>query len=84
MPPFTGAWRPGSDADHIDRLDAYQHDTTNADGKTEAETVSEIAGGVAAPGPLNLRMYVGPKSIDGLKAVRPPLNSLVQSRTMGA
>jgi YidC/Oxa1 family membrane protein insertase len=56
----------------------YQHDTLNADGKTETETVSELAGGVAAPGPLNLRVYVGPKSIDGLKAVRPPLNSLVQ------
>ncbi len=56
----------------------YQHDTINADGKTETEIVSEIAGGVAESGPLNLRVYVGPKSIDGLKAVRPPLNSLVQ------
>ena len=37
-----------------------------------------MAAGVATPGPLDLRVYVGPKSIDGLKAVRPPLNSLVQ------
>jgi YidC/Oxa1 family membrane protein insertase len=61
----------------------YQHDTLNADGKTETETVSEIAGGVAAPGPLNLRVYVGPKSVDGLKAVHPPLNSLIQFGYLG-
>ena len=55
-----------------------QHDTIGTDGKTETETVPEMAAGFATPGPLDLRMYVGPKSIDGLKAVRPPLNSLVQ------
>jgi YidC/Oxa1 family membrane protein insertase len=55
-----------------------QHDTTAADGKTETETIPEITAGFATPGPLDLRVYVGPKSIDGLKAVRPPLNSLVQ------
>jgi YidC/Oxa1 family membrane protein insertase len=55
----------------------YQHDT-QADGKTETEIVPQIAAGVASPGPLDLRLYAGPKSIDGLKAVRPPLNSLVQ------
>ncbi|MBZ5699911.1 MAG: membrane protein insertase YidC [Acidobacteriia bacterium] len=56
----------------------FQHDSMTADGKTETETLSEMAAGRAAPGPLDLRVYVGPKSIDGLKAVRPPLNSLVQ------
>jgi YidC/Oxa1 family membrane protein insertase len=55
-----------------------QHDTTGTDGKTETEIVPEMAAGLAAAGPQNIRMYVGPKSIDGLKAVRPPLNSLVQ------
>jgi YidC/Oxa1 family membrane protein insertase len=55
-----------------------QHDTTGADGKTETEMVPEIAMGISAPGPLETRVYVGPKSIDGLKAVRPPLNGLVQ------
>ncbi len=55
-----------------------QHETTGPDGKTETETIPEITAGFAAPGPLDLRVYVGPKSIDGLKAVRPPLNSLVQ------
>ena len=56
----------------------FQHDTPTADGKTETEMVPEMAAGIATPGPLDLRVYVGPKSIDGLKAVRPPLNSLVQ------
>ena len=55
----------------------YQHETTT-DGKTETENVPQIAAGPVTPGSLDLRMYVGPKSIDGLKAVRPPLNSLVQ------
>jgi YidC/Oxa1 family membrane protein insertase len=55
-----------------------KHDVATSEGKTETETLSEMSAGLAAPGPLNLRVYVGPKSIDGLKAVRPPLNSLVQ------
>ena len=52
--------------------------TPRSDGKTETEIVPQMAAGLATPGPLDLRVYVGPKSIDGLKAVRPPLNSLVQ------
>jgi YidC/Oxa1 family membrane protein insertase len=56
----------------------FQHDTPTGDGKTETEIVPQVAVGLPAPGPLDLRMYVGPKSIDGLKAVRPPLNGLVQ------
>jgi YidC/Oxa1 family membrane protein insertase len=56
----------------------HQHSTTDADGKTETESVPQMAAGIGSPGPLNLRMYVGPKSIEGLKAVRPPLNGLVQ------
>ena len=56
----------------------YQHDTTTSDGKMETEMVPEMAAGSAAPGPLDLRVYVGPKSIDGLKAVRPPVNAIVQ------
>jgi YidC/Oxa1 family membrane protein insertase len=55
----------------------YSHETTT-DGKTETEIVPQMAVGLASPGPLNVRLYAGPKSIDGLKAVRPPLNSLVQ------
>ena len=45
------------------------------DANPEPKTSERAA---ALPGPLDLRLYVGPKSIDGLKAVRPPLNNLVQ------
>ena len=55
----------------------FPHETT-VDGKTETEIVPQVAVGLANPGPLDVRLYAGPKSIDGLKAVRPPLNSLVQ------
>ncbi len=55
----------------------YSHETTT-DGKTETEIVPDVAVGTTAAGPLDLRAYIGPKSVDGLKAVRPPLNSLVQ------
>ena len=55
----------------------YSHETTT-DGKTETEIVPQMAAGLATPGPLDMRVYAGPKSIDGLKATRPPLNSLVQ------
>jgi YidC/Oxa1 family membrane protein insertase len=37
-----------------------------------------MAVGSTSTGPLALRLYVGPKDIDILKAVRPPLNGLVQ------
>src|SRR5579863_1225525 len=55
----------------------YSHETT-VEGKTETEIVPQMAAGLATPWPLDLRIYAGPKSVDGLKAVRPPLNSLVQ------
>jgi YidC/Oxa1 family membrane protein insertase len=55
-----------------------QHDTTGADGKTQTEMIPEMAAGLAAPGPLDARVYIGPKSIEGLKTIRPPLSNLVQ------
>jgi YidC/Oxa1 family membrane protein insertase len=52
--------------------------TLEADGKTQQEILPEMAVGSTVPGPLDVRLYVGPKDIDTLKAVRPPLNGLVQ------
>jgi YidC/Oxa1 family membrane protein insertase len=77
MPPFTAH---GDLAETPITLSGWtqQHSTTGTDGKTENENVPQMAAGISAAGPLNLRMYVGPKSIEGLKAVRPPLNGLVQ------
>ena len=77
LPPFT-ARGDLVDAPFTQTGWTFQYNTTSADGKTESQTVPEMAAGFATPGPLDHRMYVGPKSIDGLKAVRPPLNGLVQ------
>ena len=52
--------------------------TLQQDGKTQQEILPEVAVGSAMPDPLALRLYVGPKDIDVLKSIRPPLNGLVQ------
>jgi YidC/Oxa1 family membrane protein insertase len=56
----------------------FERETTGTDGKIETEAVPEMAASLSVPGSLDFRIYIGPKSIDGLKAVRPPLNGLVQ------
>ena len=49
----------------------------NKEGKEESEAVPEVA--TAADGqPMVLRVFVGPKDYDDLKAMHPPLNALVQ------
>jgi YidC/Oxa1 family membrane protein insertase len=50
--------------------------TVQKDGKEEQEPVSEVAVATSAQ-PLALRVYVGPKDYDDLKALKPPLQSLV-------
>ncbi len=47
------------------------------DGKDQSEPVPEIATATSAS-PMDLRVYVGPKDYDDLKAMHPPLHSLVQ------
>jgi len=50
--------------------------TVQKDGKEEQEPVSEVAAATSTQ-PTALRVYVGPKDYDDLKAMRPPLQSLV-------
>jgi YidC/Oxa1 family membrane protein insertase len=52
--------------------------TTQVDGKAQAEILPEVAAGSTVSGPLAMRVFVGPKDLDVLKTVRPPLDSLVQ------
>ena len=47
------------------------------DGKDQSEPVPEIATATAAQN-MTLRVYIGPKDYDDLKAMHPPLHSLVQ------
>jgi len=51
--------------------------TIKVDGKDQGEPVPEIAAATSIQ-PMDLRVYVGPKDYDDLKAMKPPLNSLVQ------
>ena len=70
---------PGQPVSDVLTLSARQAmHTLQNDGKTQQEILPEMAVGSVNPGPLALRLYVGPKDIDILKAVRPPLNGLVQ------
>jgi YidC/Oxa1 family membrane protein insertase len=52
------------------------HTVQGADGKEEQESISEVAVATSAK-PLAVRVYVGPKDYDILKALRPPLQALV-------
>jgi YidC/Oxa1 family membrane protein insertase len=51
---------------------------TQQEGKTVREPVAEMAAGATSPGPLSLRVFVGPKDLDELKKLNPPLSDLVQ------
>ena len=50
--------------------------TVQKEGKEEQEPVSEVAAATSSQ-PMALRVYVGPKDYDDLKALKPPLQSLV-------
>jgi len=52
--------------------------TVQLNGDTQQEVLPEIAAGTTTPGPQDMRVFVGPKDLDVLKSVRPPLDSLVQ------
>jgi YidC/Oxa1 family membrane protein insertase len=51
--------------------------TIQVEGKDKAEAVPEVATATAMQ-PMAMRVFVGPKDYDDLKAMHPPLNSLVQ------
>jgi YidC/Oxa1 family membrane protein insertase len=50
--------------------------TVQVEGKDTQEPVSEVATATSAQ-PMALRVYVGPKDYDDLKAMKPPLQALV-------
>jgi YidC/Oxa1 family membrane protein insertase len=47
-------------------------------GTSTPEVLPEVAAGSTDSGPLALRAFIGPKDLDTLKAVQPPLGGLVQ------
>ncbi len=82
MPPEPTNGQPVPDVLTLSTRQATH--TIQTDGKTQQEILPEMAVGSTTPGPLTMRLYVGPKDIDILKAVRPPLNGLVQFGWFGA
>ncbi|MFZ0818833.1 MAG: membrane protein insertase YidC [Candidatus Acidiferrales bacterium] len=56
---------------------AFSRDVVSGS-STSKELTPEMAAGSARGAPLDLRLFVGPKNLDELKAMRPPLNDLVQ------
>jgi YidC/Oxa1 family membrane protein insertase len=77
---FTAAFLPPSDSLSTTLETRYWKvwDTkTTKEGKEESEAIPEVATATRAQ-PMALRVFVGPKDYDELKAMHPPLNALVQ------
>jgi YidC/Oxa1 family membrane protein insertase len=76
---FTAAFLPPSDALSTPLQTRYWKvwDTVTVEGKEKPEAIPEVATATTSQ-PMLLRVYVGPKDYDDLKAIHPPLNSLVQ------
>jgi YidC/Oxa1 family membrane protein insertase len=77
---FTAAFLPPSDSLGTTLQTRYWKawtTRTGKDGKEEPEAIPEVATSTSAQ-PVAMRVYVGPKDYDYLKAMRPALNSLVQ------
>ena len=76
---FTVAFLPPNDAPGTLLETRYWKvfHTIQVEGKEQSEPVPEVAV-VTNSQPMALRIYVGPKDYDDLKAIHPPLHSLVQ------
>jgi YidC/Oxa1 family membrane protein insertase len=77
---FTAAFLPPNDSLATTLQTRYWKvwDTTkDSSGKEVSEAIPEVATATTAQ-PMSMRVFVGPKDYDVLKAMHPPLNSLVQ------
>jgi YidC/Oxa1 family membrane protein insertase len=76
---FTAVFLPPSDSLSTTLQTRYWKvwDTVTAEGKEKSEAIPEVAAATPAQ-PVEMRVFVGPKDYDDLKAMHPPLNSLVQ------
>ena len=76
---FTAAFLPPADSLSTTLQTRYWKvwDTITVNGKEQSEAIPEVATATTAQ-PMALRVFVGPKDYDDLKAMHPPLHSLVQ------
>jgi YidC/Oxa1 family membrane protein insertase len=75
---FTAALLPDSTDLSLSLWHWTQFHHITAGDKPESEQVAEMAAGSPLPQPLEMRLYVGPKDLDRLSKVKPPLDELVQ------
>jgi YidC/Oxa1 family membrane protein insertase len=73
---FTAAFLP--DGAGLNLWDWVQQHDIQSNGTTSQEVEAQMAAGTATPGPVKMRLYVGPKDFHILGTVRPPLDDLVQ------
>jgi YidC/Oxa1 family membrane protein insertase len=71
---FTAAFLP--DGTDLSLWDWTQYHNPPSGGESEPE--AEMAAGTPIPGPLNVRVFVGPKDLAVLEKTKPPLEELVQ------
>jgi len=55
-----------------------EHEQAQENGKSVKLPVAEMAAGTLVPGPLTVRLFVGPKDLEVLGILNPPLSELVQ------
>ncbi len=73
---FTAAFIPDGTDLYLSHWTQWHHFVAN--GQQTAEPMAEMAVGSAAPGPVKIRAYVGPKDLALLGKVQPSLEGLVQ------
>jgi len=75
---FLPDGEPGVSLEHW----KYDRDV-EVEGKKESEPVAEVAAGTASVNPVRMRLFVGPKDLDVLSRVKPPLTDLVSFGSLG-
>jgi YidC/Oxa1 family membrane protein insertase len=76
---FSAAFLPHTaGAGYLTLTDWIHERDVVVDAKPAKEPVAEMAAGTTVAGPLQLRVFVGPKDFDNLKGIQPPLTELVQ------
>jgi len=73
---FAAAFIPNGTDIYLSHWTQWRHYTAN--NQQMSDPVAEMAVGSAAPGPVKLRAYVGPKDLALLGKVQPSLEGLVQ------
>ena len=73
---FTAAFIPNGTELYLSHWTQWHHFVAN--NQQAAEPIAEMAVGSAAPGPVKVRAYVGPKDLALLSRVQPSLEGLVQ------